>query len=236
MVERTALYCERTPTPFPDVRLYRIDIGVAAGDYLGLAAYLSVDERERARLFRLADDRLRFAVTRAVLRLLLADAGLGTPETLTFVAGPNGKPALLHSSPLRFNVAHSADVALVALSDEREVGVDVELVRERRDLADVAQRFFALSEVGALARLEGAAHTLAFHRCWVRKEASVKAVGLGLRAPLDGVMVGIDPYPEGVRSVEVGTGPSARTIDLADVDVRSGYVAAVAVASGGESA
>lgn len=229
MVERATHYCELVTTPFADVRLHRIDLAVASGDYPGLLPYLSTDERERAALFRLTDDRLRFVVTRAVLRLLLAEEGFGPPETLTIVAGTHGKPELLHPTPLRFNVAHSADVAVVAFAEGRAVGVDVEIVRERPDLQDVANRFFSLPEVGALARQEGRAHTLAFHRCWVRKEACVKASGLGLRASLDSVLVGVEPRPERVWPVEVGLGVNARTFELADVEIRSGYAAAVAV-------
>lgn len=229
MVDRSAHYCELTPTPFADVRLHRIDLNVARGDYVSLAALLSTDERERAGLYRQAEDRIRFVVTRAVLRLLLAEAGLGVAETLTIVAGPNGKPELLHSSPLRFNVAHSADVAVVALAEARPVGVDVELVRERVDVRDVANRFFALPEVAALARYDGFAHTVAFHRCWARKEACAKAAGLGLRAPLASLHVGVDPRREPSWRVALGDAPHAREIELADVDVRAGYAAAVAV-------
>lgn len=229
MVDRVAHYCELTPTPFADVRLHRIDLNVARGDYVSLAAYLSTDERERAGLYRQAEDRIRFVVTRAVLRLLLAEAELGSAETLTIVAGPNGKPELLHSSPIRFNVAHSADVALVALAADRAVGVDVELVRERPDLREVASRFFALSEVAALARYDGQAHTVAFHRCWARKEACAKAAGLGLRAPLDRLHVGVDPRREPSWAVAIGDSAHPRALELADVDVRAGYAAAVAV-------
>lgn len=231
MVDRVTHYCELTPTPFADVRLHRIDMNVARGDYVTLAAYLSTDERERAALYRQAEDRIRFVVTRAVLRLLLAEAGLGSAETLTIVAGANGKPELLHSSPIRFNVAHSADVAVVALAEGRPVGVDVELVRERADLRDVANRFFALPEVAALARYDGYAHTVAFHRCWARKEACAKAAGLGLRAPLDGLLVGVDARREPIWTVPLGDPPYARELELADVDVRAGYAAAVAVAA-----
>lgn len=230
MPDHLPSWCEIVPTPFADVRLHRLDLAGARGDYVRLAALLAAAERERARLFRQSDDRVRFVVTRAVLRLLLAEAGLGRPEMLTIVADGHGKPALVDPSPLRFNVAHSGDVALVGLADGRDVGVDVERVRERADLGDVAARFFATLEIEALAGLTGAEHTAAFHRCWVRKEACAKAAGLGLRLPLQGFVVGVEarrgPWP-----ATIAASAASRSFELADVPVRPGYAAAIAVAA-----
>ncbi|MCC6766340.1 MAG: 4'-phosphopantetheinyl transferase superfamily protein [Deltaproteobacteria bacterium] len=221
-------WCAIVPTPFPDVRVHRLDVAAARGDYARLAPVLTRPERERAALFRVSDDRIRFVVTRAALRLLLAEAGLGPPEALAIVADANGKPALRRSSPLRFNVAHSGEVALIALADGRDVGVDVEVVRARDDLHGVAARFFAVSEIEALGRLAGAAYAAAFHRCWARKEACVKAAGAGLRAPLAAVVVGIEPRP-GRWAATVARGGAPRAFELADVAARPGYAAAVAV-------
>ncbi|MCC6848194.1 MAG: 4'-phosphopantetheinyl transferase superfamily protein [Deltaproteobacteria bacterium] len=229
MPDRASSWCEIMPTPFADVRVHRLDLAAARGDSVRLAAVLTAPERARAALFRRTDDRLRFVVTRAVLRLLLAEAGLGPPEALTIVADGNGKPEIPHSAPLRFNVAHSGAVALVAFADGRDVGVDVEAVRERPDLRDVAARFFARSEVEALGRLPAAEHAAAFHRCWVRKEACVKAAGVGLRAPLAEVVVGVGVRP-GAWAATVGGG-APRAFELADVAAGSGYAAAVAVAA-----
>ncbi len=222
--------CSEIPTPFADVRLHGIDLAAARGDYLRFAELLATDENERAALFHYADDRVRFVVTRGVLRILLAEAEHGPPETLTLGADAHGKLELLHPSSLRFNVSHSGEVALVALAEGREVGVDVEQVRERSDLDDVAARFFAPTEARALARSDRREHAQAFHRCWVRKEACVKAAGLGIRVPLAGFEVGVDPRPGKVQTVRIGAKAAARSFALADVEVRPGYAAAVAVA------
>ncbi|OQY67126.1 MAG: hypothetical protein B6D46_07885 [Polyangiaceae bacterium UTPRO1] len=229
MDDRVPSWCTPVATPWADVRLHRLDLDAAAGDSERLTALLAPSERERAALFRRPDDRLRFVAARAVLRLLLAAAGRGRPERLEIVADAYGKPALRYPSPLRFNVAHSGAVALVALAADCDVGVDVEVVRERAELGAVAARFFAPAESHALGRLTGAVRTAAFHRAWVRKEACVKAAGLGLRVPLQSVEVGVAPRPGSWRvAVEIGGAP--RSFRVADVAAPAGYAAAIAAA------
>jgi 4'-phosphopantetheinyl transferase len=223
-----ARHCTEVPTPFDGVRLHRVDLVRAGLEADRCLALLAADERERVALFRLDDDRVRFAVTRATVRMLLADAGLGPPECLTIVAGPYGKPELSHPSALRFNVAHSGDVALVAVAEMREVGVDVEAIRMRSDLRAVARRFFTAAEAGTLAVLDDDVLAAAFHRCWVRKEACIKATGLGLRLPLDGFEVGVDPASQLSRTVMLPVPGRAARCRLADVDAVPGYAAALA--------
>jgi 4'-phosphopantetheinyl transferase len=176
---------------------------------------------------------MRFAVTRAMLRMLLADAGLGPPECLTIVAAVHGKPELSDPSAVRFNVAHSGDVALIAIAEMREVGVDVETVRPRPDLRAVARRFFTAAEAEAVASVESDARAAAFHRCWVRKEACIKATGLGLRLALDAFDVGVDATSHLARTVMLPVPDGPARCRLADVQVPSGYAAALAVMDGG---
>lgn len=216
------------PTPFAGVRLHRIDLAAAASAYERCVDLLAADERERGALYRFEADQRRFAVTRAALRLVLADAGLGPPECLTIVAGAFGKPELAQQSPLRFNVAHSGEVAMVALAEGREVGVDVEQVRPRPDLRAVAARFFAPAESAAIAALDGAALEEAFHRCWVRKEACVKATGHGLRTAFDSFVVGVAAAAT-PQEVTLPVAGASTTCRLVDVEAGAGYAAALAI-------
>ncbi len=217
------------PTPWARVRLHRIDLATVAPEHERCMDLLAADERERAALYRFDADRQRFAVTRAVLRLVLADAGLGPPECLTIVAGPHGKPELAQQAGLRFNVSHSGDLALVAVAEAHEVGVDVEQVRARADLHAVAARFFAPAEAAALAALDGDALTAAFHRCWVRKEACVKATGRGLRTAFDTFVVGVAPAPPGPQDVTLPVAVARVACRFVDVEVGAGYAAALAI-------
>lgn len=155
---------------------------------------LDEGERRRALRFYFAPDRIRYSVCHANLRRLLGSYLERPPESLTFREAEGGKPALVlddSDAPLRFNLSHSKNIALLAVALEMAVGVDVENVRpiER----DVANRFFSPREVASMTPLEGEAWLDAFYRCWTRKEAVLKGEGLGLRIPLDSFDVSVLP-------------------------------------------
>ena len=164
-------------------------VGWQEGDYEYNRTVLDAVERKRAEAFRFARDQEVFSATRAALRRLLGE-GLGiAPEVVQFEVGPAGKPALAGGAKgLHFNVSHSGEVALVALA-RSEVGVDVERCRPEVEFLNLARRFFAKVEQEAIAAVEGEARREAFYRCWARKEACVKAVGLGLQVELDRFVV-----------------------------------------------
>ena len=174
-----------------------------------LAQCLSDAERQRASRFAFDRDRRRFIVGRARLRHLLASRLGVPPEAIELVYGPRGKPAL---SPgfadlgLRFNVSHSEDVAVYAFSRGREIGVDVEAVRELRDADDIAARFFSRRENEAYRALDPRDKPLGFFNCWTRKEAFIKALGDGLYHPLDRFDVSLAPG-EPARILRVDDAP-----------------------------
>jgi 4'-phosphopantetheinyl transferase len=108
------------------------------------------------------------------------------PRRLRFSYDRYGKPALNGETcdPLRFNVSHSNDVALYAVARGREVGIDLEFVREDFAGFEIAERFFSPREVSVLRALPPGEHAIAFFDCWARKEAYIKARGEGLSYPL----------------------------------------------------
>jgi 4'-phosphopantetheinyl transferase len=148
-----------------------------------LRALLSADEREREARFAFPDLRDRFAAARGQLREALAAALAQDPRALRFSYGKSGKPALV-AGELQFNLSHSGDVALLALSLGGELGVDVELHRER-SFTDIAERFFAPGERAELRSLPEPARGPAFYDIWTAKEAFVKATGEGITVPLE---------------------------------------------------
>jgi 4'-phosphopantetheinyl transferase len=174
-----------------------------------LTALLSDAERQRASRFMFERDRRRFTVARARLRQLLA-ARLGVePESVELAYGTHGKPALARrstDSDLRFNVSHSADVAVYAFAGGREVGIDVEVVRAIADADDIAARSFSPRENEAYLALDPQDRPLGFFNCWTRKEAFIKALGDGLSHPLDRFDVSLTPG-EPARIVRVDSTP-----------------------------
>jgi 4'-phosphopantetheinyl transferase len=161
-----------------------------------LYARLSSDEAERAGRHHFERHRRRFVACRGQVRQILAGYLKAGAGDLRFRYGPRGKPALeapWSNSKIRFNVSNSEDAALLAVAIDRELGVDVEHVREPRDFDSLAAQFFAVSEVTQLRSLPQEQRLEAFFRCWTRKEAVLKAVGTGLAFPLDKVVVTLGP-------------------------------------------
>jgi 4'-phosphopantetheinyl transferase len=141
----------------------------------------------------------------------------GTPaHALRFERARHGKPYLVGHS-IRFNLSHSGDLALIAVARDREVGVDVEAIRPERDVVGIARHFFAPGESEALSAEPPRRRAAAFYRCWTRKEAYMKACGLGLALRPDSFDVSLVP-------------PGWHFVDLA---VGDGYAAAL-VTSGTE--
>ena len=120
---------------------------------------------------------------RRALRAVLGSYVGSDPGSLLFERGPHGKPALVGHA-LHFSFSRSGDRALVAVSRERPVGVDIERMKPRRAVDRIARRMFAADEAAALARVAQRGRAEAFHRCWVGKEAYAKGLGTGLSAGL----------------------------------------------------
>lgn len=193
---------------------------------------LSADELERAGRFRFQHHRSRFIAARGMLREVLATLLEVAPGQIRFQYGERGKPSLSRefaSSDLKFNLSHSDDKVLLAVSIGREVGVDIERIRPDFPCADIAERFFSEWEVVRFLSLPTHARTEAFFNCWTRKEAYVKAIGDGLSCPLDGFDVTLAPG-EPARLVATRVEAlAAERWTIRDVNASEGYRAAVVV-------
>jgi 4'-phosphopantetheinyl transferase len=168
---------------------------------------LSDGERERAARIVAPRAAERFATTRACLRLVLAERLGLDPARVGFTAGEQGKPALAGDERWRFNVAHSGTLAAIALSDDREVGVDVERVDERRPAEALARRALPPEAQATLQGLTGRALAEAFTARWAEREALVKAAGTGLAGPATtGFAARPLPVPEGYAGAVAAEG------------------------------
>jgi 4'-phosphopantetheinyl transferase len=179
-----------------------------------LGRVLSEDEWERARRFRFDKHRRQYVVGRGALRTLLA-AYLGIrPEAVRFTYGPRGKPFLaspLDAYGLHFNLSNSDELALMGFVFGRELGVDVEFLRQMNDCEEIAERFFSESERRMLRTIPFPTKQEAFFNCWTRKEAYLKAVGEGLAAPLDSFDVTLAPgEPPRMLTLKGDAGQAAR--------------------------
>lgn len=174
------------PLAEDQVQVWRVPLQTSAETLAGLERSLSSEELARADRFRFARDRRGYVVTRAVLRALLARVLALEPSGVRLQLGPQGKPFLAqtHHSDVQFNVAHSHQLALIALTRGPQLGVDVEYRRDLDDAQRIAKRFFSKQEVNALLAAPAARQHERFFRIWTRKEAFIKATGKGLSQPL----------------------------------------------------
>jgi 4'-phosphopantetheinyl transferase len=200
--------------------------GVPADAAATMTGLLSADERARAERFRFERHRLMYVNTHAALRLLLARYLHASPKSLAIVLDRNGRPVLADFARLHFNLTHSGGIALVAVSCVAPVGIDVEQIRDVLDFAAIARRYFASGEFENLLELAPAERLRGFFVTWTRKEAYVKALGLGLSFPLDAFRTGRPDGPAQVTDAGGTVDAHWRLVDLACADA---YRAALAV-------
>ncbi len=190
-----------------------------------LESTLSLEEKARADRFHFANDRNRFVVARGLLRELLGRYLHQAPAGLEFSYGKHGKPSLSGesaSSGLCFNLSHSSGLVVYAIARERNLGIDVEHARPESAGEDIAQRYFSAREVSDLRTLPPEARVEGFFNCWTRKEAYLKATGMGLQISLDSFSVSLLPG----QPVQFLGGVESRW-HMADYHPAEGYVAAV---------
>lgn len=180
-----------------EVHVWAVPLESAAASRDELWAILSADERERAGRFRFDDVRRRFVTARAALRMLLGRYAALAPANISFAYEAHGKPRLAAANAtagLCFNLAHSAELALVAVATGCEVGIDVERLRAVRHLEQIARRYFHPAEAATVLAGPPTARQAAFFRCWTGKEAVLKAVGSGLSNSLAAFRVPVDEH------------------------------------------
>ena len=179
-----------------EVHVWRASLSIDEATLRDLDSTLAEPERARAALFIFEQDRDRYIAARGILRDLLGKYLQCAPQSIEFVYGPHGKPAVV-SAALRgaicFNLSHSHGLAVVAIAREREVGIDVELIRPEFAGEEIARRYFSAKEIAELRGLPVELQAEGFFLCWTRKEAYIKAKGDGLQIPLDGFEVSLSP-------------------------------------------
>jgi 4'-phosphopantetheinyl transferase len=175
------------------VHVWTLPIGNSSNVIARCEEVLTPHEKIRAAQFRLSRPRESYILTRAALRLLLGRYLCQDPASIRFQFSSNGKPALEPINRLRFNVTHSGKMAALALTEGCDIGIDLEQLRPLPDLEQIANRYFCSAEAAEINSLPAANHERAFFNCWTRKEAFVKAIGVGLSRPLNSFRVTVKP-------------------------------------------
>lgn len=154
---------------------------------------MSRDELDAAS--RMTGERsLHFKNSRAALRLVLAKYLPVPPAYVQFSVGPHGKP-YVSTKEINFNISHSGDMLAIAVAQSFEIGIDIEVLRKIDDLRAIAAQFFEPWEVERLTQARPSAIDRTFLKMWVRKEATLKAAGIGLS---DGLAARV-PFEENIQ-------------------------------------
>ena len=189
-----------------EIHVWRASLSTDEPTLRRLEATLADQEKARAARFVFERDRDRYVAARGILRDLLGQYLRCAPQSVEFVYGPHGKPALAGAAlrpAICFNLSHSHGLAVVAIGREQEVGIDVELIRAEFASEAIAKRYFSAKEIDELSRLPAELRTEGFFLCWTRKEAYIKAKGNGLQIPLDSFDVSLSPgRPATLSSVD----------------------------------
>lgn len=234
------------------VHVWRANLNLPEPQIQQLLPTLSEDEQQRAARFYFQRDRLHFIAARGILRNILGNYLSIAPIHIKFSYSPRGKPALaehieanntsfprlcLGTCKLEFNLSHSHGLALYAIALDREIGIDLEYIREI-EAEQLAKRFFSDREYASIISVHPQEQPRVFFHYWTCKEAYLKATGDGL--------VGLEKIEISLSTKEphlVPTAPpgNARTDkhqpdpgwSVKPINPGSGYIAAVVVAGGG---
>jgi 4'-phosphopantetheinyl transferase len=194
---------------------------------------LSPDERERAEQFRIDAARHCFVASRFALRMLLGRYLQIESADIRFTSSGIGKPQLHdrhRSRDVRFNVAHSGSLALIAFTIGCEIGVDIEKLRVVNHSEQIAHRYFHQDELDTIRATPPAARDTVFLRCWTAKEALLKALGTGITDSLAEFAVPLQGSIERAVAIDVPDRSSASVSRcwLQPLDPGDDFVAAFA--------
>lgn len=225
------------------VQVIRLNLDLPRERWVPLGEVLTAAEQARAARFRFDAPRRQFIICRAALRQLLGSHLHLPPQEIEFEYGPQGKPEIgsIHriatksgtpmqsisssmESKLEFNVSHSGEIGLIALTRGSAIGIDVEEYNSSVEILRLAERYFSPAEAKTLFKLPAHQQQAGFYRGWTCKEAYIKAKGSGLSLPLSSFSVEIDPdRPAALIHVDdLPDEPARWTIRTLEVDPHYG--------------
>lgn len=217
--------------PTDRIDVWRVPLDFAEPPEAEFRWVLAPDEVQRAARFHFDSHRGRYIRCRAALRILLGRYLRRPPEEIRFQYENNGKPEIAYprdAPDLHFNVSDSGALALIAAGCRNNIGVDIEKLRPMPDLLNIAKRFFSAREVQAILALREHQREEAFFACWTRKEAFLKATGVGLSYPLSKFSVSVDPDGPAALCEVNGESSAADPWFLTDLYPEEGFRGALA--------
>ena len=219
-----------------EVHVWRVFIDTTNFQSESLLETLSVDELIRAEQFHFEKDQKRFIMARGILRMILGHYLGKKPYELRFEYTAHGKPVLATNDgcdTLSFNLSHSGEIVLYAVTRSRKIGIDVERIRDNFDLEQIAHRFFSAGEISSLDKIHKQKQSEVFFQYWTRKEAFIKAMGKGVSFPMEQCDVSLINGKNSSPITLLGDNRESSCWYGQDLFPGHGYVAAIAVEGDG---
>lgn len=198
--------------------------------------FLSRDEVERANRFYFVRDRMRFIIRRGILKQIIAKYLAVDPKNLLFEYNRYGKPFLITDSlkhDFRFNMSHSKNIALYCIGYQKDVGIDIEYIREDFEFQQIIDRFFSHNEKEYIQKITIDQRRMAFFKIWTRKEAVLKALGKGVSFPLHMVNVPYNGSNFTIRINSIGDQCKETSWYVQDLLPAHNYIASIAIEGSG---
>lgn len=194
-----------------DVHLWSVDLNTCSLFKERFSTYLDCEERIRAGRYMSSDQRNEFIASRGILKWILSHYFKSEPQSLSFSYSQQGKPFLVSScdQSLYFNLSHSNGRMLCGITWVAQIGVDVEYINMQLDFKELLPLVFSPNEIEKLHHVPSQFQRQCFYNCWTRKEAYLKAVGIGLLASMTDLEVTWEP------------GVSARVLNVLDSQLSS---------------
>jgi 4'-phosphopantetheinyl transferase len=170
------------------VHVWRLNLPMSKNVMEKFKSTLSADEVVRANNFHFNKHREQFIASRGGLRNILSRYLKILPQDIQLLYTSYGKPYLNHVD-LSFNISHSGNDIVCAITKNVCIGIDIEQIKCDMDVLSLAKKIFSEEEYVTFLKMSDKGKLLAFYRYWTRKEAYLKAIGTGLHYPLDQVQV-----------------------------------------------
>lgn len=161
------------------LQIWKIPLNIAISELQSLFNILSQEEQQIALRFKFEKHYRRYVVSHAAMRNILAKQLNISHQKIIFEISGNGKP-FIQKNPLQFNLSHSEEIAMLAISCHGDVGIDVEYMKDFVDVMGITQRFFHPIELNQLQKIDAEDRLRHFYYCWTAKEAYLKAKGVGI--------------------------------------------------------
>ncbi len=177
-------------------------------------SFLNQVEKQKAQAFTRLEVQKKYIKTRGVLRKTIASYLDIKPHKVAIKTGEYGKPFLMNNE-VYFNLSHSGNQFVIAVSNTGDIGIDMEQCRDRKGMAGIVNKCFSDEEISYWQGLSPSQQLTAFYYFWVRKEAFVKAVGRGIALGLEQCVINLQNQNQFLHiPKEYGTASSWKVIDV----------------------